>query len=85
MPRGHTAFVEKAYIPVFLVGAREVLDKFFELVPTPNETYTTLFWIRETADLDAALRKRQKEERERRRLQRMLGSAKLNSAAPSSQ
>ncbi len=78
MPRGHTAFMEKAHVPTHLVGHADQLRIFLNLVPTPNETYTDLFWIRQTVDLDAALRKRQKEERERRRLQRTLGSAKPN-------
>jgi hypothetical protein len=84
MPRGHTAFMDKPHVPTRFIGHAEHLRILLDLVPTPNETYTDLFWIRETADLDEALRKRRKEEGERRRLQRTLGNAKPSPAAPPS-
>lgn len=80
MPRGHTAFLDKPHVPTQFIGSKEFLRTFLDLVPTPNEAYTDLFWIRETADLDEALRKRRKEEKERRRLQRTLGSTKRGPA-----
>lgn len=60
MPRGHTALVEKADVPTFLVGGPAQITHLLDLVPAPNETYTGLFLPWDTSELDAALRARHK-------------------------
>jgi len=62
MPRGHTAFCEKAAVPTYLVGPQEAINFLLENVPAPNETYTTFFWQRETEEIDKALRARKVQE-----------------------
>ncbi|MCM0648419.1 hypothetical protein NBE98_08535 [Clostridium swellfunianum] len=53
--KGHSAFMEKANIPVYLVGSEAILSEFYNLIPAPNETYTTLFMAREDVDIDKRL------------------------------
>jgi hypothetical protein len=65
MPRGHTAFIDKPHIPAFLVGSAELVQKFLELVPAPNETYTSLFWPRDTSEIDKALQARKRKNRKK--------------------
>ena len=63
MPGGHSAFVHKAHIPTYLVGSKESLRVFFKLVPAPNETYTSLFWLLDTDPIDKYLREKKKLEK----------------------
>ncbi len=63
MPGGHSAFVHKAHIPTYLVGTKESLRVFFNLVPAPNETYTSLFWLLDADPIDNFLREQKKLEK----------------------
>ena len=63
MPGGHSAFVHKAHIPTYLVGSKESLEAFSNLVPAPNETYTSLFWLLDTDPIDIFLRAQKKLEK----------------------
>lgn len=63
MPGGHSAFVHKAHIPTYLVGSKESLRVFSKLVPAPNETYTSLFWLLDTDPIDNFLRAQKKLEK----------------------
>jgi hypothetical protein len=62
MPNGNSAFLQKPDVPTYLVGAPKALDEFRRLVPTPNETYTSLYWLGGTSGVDEYLRKRKQEE-----------------------
>ncbi|WP_019227242.1 hypothetical protein [Sedimentibacter sp. B4] len=59
--KGHSAFVEKANVPVYLVGNNNVLSKFYSLIPAPNETYTTLFMAHNDSEADNILVELKKE------------------------
>ena len=50
---GHAAFEHKADIPTYLVGSGEQIERFYGWIPAPNETYTYLFWHKNTKALDA--------------------------------
>jgi hypothetical protein len=62
MPSGNSAFLQKPDIPTYLVGDSRALARFGELVPAPNETYTSLFWLGDTSSVDEYLRDRKKKE-----------------------
>lgn len=64
MPSGFSAFVAKPDIPTYLVGSKENLEIFYNLVPAPNEAYTRLYWPYDTADLDDLLQQEKKKEQE---------------------
>lgn len=51
----HSAFVEKANIPVYLVGSETALSTFSNLIPAPDETYTNLFLAHDNMELDKKL------------------------------
>lgn len=70
MPNGNSAFLQKPDIPTYLVGSREALADFDRLVPAPNETYTSLFWLGDTSSVDEYLRKRKKEEDDAKKKER---------------
>ncbi len=53
--KGHSAFMEKANNPVYLVGNEGALNAFYNLVPAPNETYTTLFMPQDDIEVDKKL------------------------------
>lgn len=53
--KGHSAFMEKANIPVYLVGREAELLAFNSLIPAPNETYTKLFMAHDNIDIDKKL------------------------------
>jgi len=55
--KGHSAFVEKGNIPVYLVGNTEALTEFDRLIPAPNETYTSLFMAHIDKSIDSELQK----------------------------
>jgi hypothetical protein len=67
MPNGNSAFLQKPDVPTYLVGSPQALDEFRRLVPTPNETYTSLYWLGGTSAVDEYLRKRKQEEAARRK------------------
>jgi hypothetical protein len=67
MPNGNSAFLQKPDVPTYLVGAPAALGKFAELVPAPNETYTSLFWLGDTTYVDEYLRERKKKEAEQKK------------------
>jgi hypothetical protein len=71
-PSGHMAFRTKSDIPTYLMGTVEELNKFYELVPAPNESYTNLFWPGDTKALDEFIAKKKKEEQELKKKQRQL-------------
>ncbi len=60
MPRGHTAFLEKPFIPTYLIGTQQVIEKLLKLIPCPTETYTSLFWPGDTSKIDEAIRELKK-------------------------
>jgi hypothetical protein len=62
MPSGNSAFLQKPDVPTYLVGRPAALTKFAELIPAPNETYTSLFWLGDTSPVDEYLRERKKKE-----------------------
>jgi len=66
MPRGHTAFVEKPFIPTYLTGPQKVIEKLLELIPCPTETYTSLFWPGDTSEIDQTIRDLKKDQTKRR-------------------
>ena len=65
MPSGFSAFVSKPEIPTWLVGAPNVLKKFYKLVPAPNGAYTQMFWPYDTSELDNYIQQKKMEERAR--------------------
>jgi hypothetical protein len=67
MPNGNSAFLQKPDVPTYLVGSNEALEAFQRLVPTANETYTSLFWLGDTSQIDEYLQKRKQQEREARK------------------
>jgi len=62
MPSGNSAFLQKPDIPTYLVGDSRALARFGELVPEPNEAYTSLFWLGDTSSGDDYLKDRKKKE-----------------------
>ena len=62
LPNGNSAFLQKPDVPTYLVGAPSALDNFWGLVPAPNETYTSLFWLGDTTGVDQYLQERKKKE-----------------------
>lgn len=62
LPNGNSAFLQKPDVPTYLVGDEASLKEFRHLVPTPNETYTSLFWLGDTSHVDSYLQKRKQEE-----------------------
>lgn len=68
MPNGFTAYVSKPHLPTYFVGRPEIIAKFHELVPSPNETYCNLFWPLNTEAADKLVKERKaKDEEERKR------------------
>jgi hypothetical protein len=67
MPNGNSAFLAKPEVPTYLVGDAEILKTFNKLIPAPNETYTSLYWLGSTSEVDKYLRERQKKEAEERK------------------
>jgi len=59
---GNSAFLPKPDIPTYLVGSPEALETFHDIIPAPNETYTSLFWPADTTALDKYLLDRAKVE-----------------------
>ena len=68
MPTGNSAFLAKPDVPTYLVGSDAVLEAFAKLVPTPNETYTSLLWLGDVTVVDEFLKRKRLEEKERRTL-----------------
>lgn len=62
MPSGNSAFLQKPDVPTYLVGGTDALTKFGQLIPAPNETYTSLFWLGDTSSVDEYLKDRKKKE-----------------------
>ena len=62
LPNGNSAFLQKPDVPTYLVGDDAALEEFRHLVPTPNETYTSLYWLGDTSAVDNYLKKRKQEE-----------------------
>jgi hypothetical protein len=54
--------LQKPDIPTYLVGDSRALARFGELIPAPNETYTSLFWLGDTSSVDEYLKERKKKE-----------------------
>lgn len=67
MPNGFTAYVSKPDIPTYFVGKPELVAKFYDLVPSPNETYCNLFWPIDTEAADRQVRERKARDDELRR------------------
>lgn len=67
MPNGNSAFLQKPDIPTYLVGSQEGLRTFSSLIPAPNETYTSLFWLGDTSAVDQYLQERKKKEAEQKK------------------
>jgi hypothetical protein len=67
MPNGNSAFLQKPEIPTYLVGEQAALSAFAKLIPAPNETYTSLFWLGDTSSVDKYLRDRKKKEAEEKK------------------
>jgi hypothetical protein len=68
MPSGNSAFLQKPDIPTHLVGDPSALARFDSLIPTPNETYTSLFWLGDTSAVDGYLKDRKRKEAEAKKL-----------------
>ena len=62
MPNGNSAFLQKPDIPTYLVGGHAALTVFAKLIPAPNETYTSLFWLGDTSTVDEYLQDRKTKE-----------------------
>lgn len=71
-PNGFTAYVSKPDIPTYFVGQPEVVARFYDLVPSPNETYCNLFWPLNTVVIDKLVRERKEKEYEERRRRALL-------------
>jgi len=68
MPNGFTTYLSKPDIPTYFVGQPDVVDRFYDFVPSPNETYCNLFWPLNTDAVDKLVRERKaKEDEERKR------------------
>lgn len=61
-PNGNSAFLQKPDVPTYLVGDAGSLQEFRHLVPIPNETYTSLFWLGDTSHADSCLQKQKQEQ-----------------------
>ncbi len=70
MPNGNSAFLQKPDIPTYLVGNEEALRAFQPLVPAPNETYTSLFWLGDTTEVDNYLLLRKQQEKQAKKTER---------------
>ena len=68
MPSGNSAFLQKPDIPTFLVGNASALARFDALIPAPNETYTSLFWLGDTSPVDEYLKDRKRKEAEAKKM-----------------
>ncbi len=62
LPSGNSAFLQKPDVPTYLVGSNASLEIFWGLVPAPNETYTSLFWLGDATSIDEYMRERKKKE-----------------------
>ena len=71
MPNGNSAFLQKPDVPTYLVGDSAALTRFTQLIPAPNETYTSLFWLGDTSAVDDYLQERKKKEAEEKQKRRM--------------
>jgi hypothetical protein len=71
MPGGFSALAAKPEIPTWLVGDLHELDRFYELVPAPNEAYTQLFWPYNTEAFDRYIEEKLAEEKRRKTEQKM--------------
>jgi hypothetical protein len=58
MPSGNSAFLQKPDVPTYLVGHPKTIAQFNQLIPAPNETYTSLFWLGDTSLIDKGLREK---------------------------
>lgn len=67
LPNGNSAFLQKPDIPTYLVGSHQSLTAFHSLIPAPNETYTSLFWLGDTSAVDEYLQERRTKERAARK------------------
>jgi hypothetical protein len=67
MPNGFTAYVPKPEIPTYFIGQPEAVAEFYDLVPSPNETYCNLFWPIDTEAVDKRVRERKAKDDEARR------------------
>jgi hypothetical protein len=54
-------------LATYFVGQPEIVAQFYELVPSPNETYCNLFWLINTEAVDKLVRERKAKHDERRR------------------
>jgi hypothetical protein len=72
MPNGLTAYVSKPDIPTYFVGKPELVNQFYDLVPSPNETYCNLFWPLNTEAADRLVRERKAKDDEQRRRMALL-------------
>lgn len=68
MPRGFTAYVSKPEIPTYFVGRPEVVARFHELVPSPNDTYCNLFWPLDTGAADKLIKEHKAKDAAARRV-----------------
>ena len=66
MPNGNSAFLQKAEVPTYFVGSESELAQLLKLAPVPIETYTTLFWLGDTSEVDFYLKARKQEELRKR-------------------
>jgi hypothetical protein len=79
MPNGFTAYVSKPDIPTYFVGKPELVAKFYDLVPSPNETYCNLFWPIDTEVADKQVRERKARDDEARRRKALLSAGRKTS------
>ena len=49
---GNSAFFAKPDIPAYIYGTDSAIEELGKLIPAPTETYTNLFWPRDTAGID---------------------------------
>lgn len=66
MPRGQTAFCQKASVPTYLVGPQPALGFLLANIPAPHEACTALFWHRTTTEIDKGLREHWEHEKRRK-------------------
>ena len=55
MPNGYSALFAKPDIPTYLTGSRFAIEMIEDIVPALNETYTQLFWPKDTSSIDSQI------------------------------
>ncbi len=66
MPNGYSALFAKPDIPTYLIGSKAAIEKIESIVPAMNETYTQLFWPKDSKAFDQYIQRKLKEEKSKK-------------------